>query len=202
MGISSRCTISKELFPGIARKRPRTPLSDLQGVNTINEKSQRDTYGVGWNSRMGVRPSRLSSHSSFLDKDGIFVNSTNSKLLERAHGILITVLFPQHLLEVKSLKHLTNVTLHDRITKSLLHLHKKKKPPSISAQFQASLTKLMETLGQAEPYFVKCIRSNADKEDRFRWHLKSHFNRLVRTERSTLIHMYRQYKDLRLQLVC
>uniref|UniRef100_A0A8C9NRK2 Myosin IXA n=1 Tax=Serinus canaria TaxID=9135 RepID=A0A8C9NRK2_SERCA len=68
-----------------------------------------------------------------------------------------------HLLDVKSLKHLTNLTLHDRITKSLLHLHKKKKPPSISAQFQASLNKLMETLGQAEPYFVKCIRSNAEK---------------------------------------
>uniref|UniRef100_A0A671V6X6 Myosin IXA n=1 Tax=Sparus aurata TaxID=8175 RepID=A0A671V6X6_SPAAU len=56
-----------------------------------------------------------------------------------------------------------NLTLHDRITKSLLHLHKKKKPPSISAQFQASLNKLMETLGQSEPYFVKCIRSNAEK---------------------------------------
>ncbi|TKC47048.1 hypothetical protein EI555_016031, partial [Monodon monoceros] len=27
----------------------------------------------------------------------------------------------------------------------------------------ASLSKLMETLGQAEPYFVKCIRSNAEK---------------------------------------
>uniref|UniRef100_A0A8C2R770 Myosin IXA n=1 Tax=Capra hircus TaxID=9925 RepID=A0A8C2R770_CAPHI len=70
---------------------------------------------------------------------------------------------PWHLLEVKSLKHLTRLTLQDRITKSLLHLHKKKKPPSISAQFQASLSKLMETLGQAEPYFVKCIRSNAEK---------------------------------------
>lgn len=40
------------------------------------------------------------------------------------------------MLDVKSLKHLTNLTLHDHITKSLLHLHKKKKPPSISAQFQ------------------------------------------------------------------
>lgn len=47
--------------------------------------------------------------------------------------------FPQHMLDVKSLKHLTNLTLHDRITKSLLHLHKKKKPPSISAQFQVIL---------------------------------------------------------------
>uniref|UniRef100_A0A8K9UPS2 Myosin IXA n=1 Tax=Oncorhynchus mykiss TaxID=8022 RepID=A0A8K9UPS2_ONCMY len=71
--------------------------------------------------------------------------------------------FFRHLLDVKSLKYLSNLTLHDRITKSLLHLHKKKKPPSISAQFQASLNKLMETLGQSEPYFVKCIRSNAEK---------------------------------------
>ncbi|XP_044294830.1 unconventional myosin-IXa isoform X3 [Varanus komodoensis] len=165
--ILQRC---KEEKYSIARKHPRTPLSDLQGVNTINEKTQRDTYGVGWNSRMAMRQNRLSSHSSFLDKDGIFVNSTNSKLLERAHGILMRNKnvkakpnLPKHLLEVKSLKHLTNLTLHDRITKSLLHLHKKKKPPSISAQFQASLTKLMETLGQSEPYFVKCIRSNAEK---------------------------------------
>uniref|UniRef100_A0A3Q1BCT0 Myosin IXA n=1 Tax=Amphiprion ocellaris TaxID=80972 RepID=A0A3Q1BCT0_AMPOC len=70
---------------------------------------------------------------------------------------------PKHLLDVKSLRYLSSVTLHDRITKSLLHLHKKKKPPSISAQFQASLNKLMETLDQSEPYFVKCIRSNAEK---------------------------------------
>uniref|UniRef100_A0A452IA58 Uncharacterized protein n=1 Tax=Gopherus agassizii TaxID=38772 RepID=A0A452IA58_9SAUR len=165
--ILQRC---KEEKYSITRKSPRTPLSDLQGVNTINEKTQRDTYGVGWTGRMGIRQGRLSSPSSFLDKDGIFVNSTNSKLLERAHGILMRNKnfkakpnLPKHLLEVKSLKHLTNLTLHDRITKSLLHLHKKKKPPSISAQFQASLNKLMETLGQAEPYFVKCIRSNAEK---------------------------------------
>uniref|UniRef100_A0A671LKA8 Unconventional myosin-IXb-like n=1 Tax=Sinocyclocheilus anshuiensis TaxID=1608454 RepID=A0A671LKA8_9TELE len=43
---------------------------------------------------------------------------------------------------------------------SLLHLHTKKKPPSISAQFQASLSKLLETLRKAEPFFVRCIRSN------------------------------------------
>lgn len=33
----------------------------------------------------------------------------------------------------------------------------------MSPLLQASLNKLMETLGQAEPYFVKCIRSNAEK---------------------------------------
>ncbi|XP_061856436.1 unconventional myosin-IXa isoform X3 [Colius striatus] len=165
--ILQRC---KEEKYSIARKSPRTPLSDLQGVNTINERTQRDAYAVGWNGRMGMRHSRLASTGAFLDKDGIFISSTNSKLLERAHGILMRnknfkakPSLPKHMLDVKSLKHLTNLTLHDRITKSLLHLHKKKKPPSISAQFQASLNKLMETLGQAEPYFVKCIRSNAEK---------------------------------------
>ncbi|XP_056355533.1 unconventional myosin-IXa isoform X3 [Oenanthe melanoleuca] len=165
--ILQRC---KEEKYSITRKSPRTPLSDLQGVNTINERSPRDAFAVGWNGRMGMRHNRLTSPGTFLDKDGIFVSTSNSKLLERAHGILMRnknfkakPSLPKHLLDVKSLKHLTNLTLHDRITKSLLHLHKKKKPPSISAQFQASLNKLMETLDQAEPYFVKCIRSNAEK---------------------------------------
>ncbi|KAM8973992.1 unconventional myosin-IXa isoform 2-T2 [Pelodytes ibericus] len=156
----------------IPRRTPRTPLSDLQGSNTIQERSPRE---LSWTTR---RQSRLSSSTSYLEGGGIFISSpgsnlnssTDSKLLERAHEILMRnkntkskPTLPKHLLDVKSLKHLSNLTLHDRITKSLLHLHKKKKPPSISAQFQASLNKLMETLGQAEPYFVKCIRSNAEK---------------------------------------
>uniref|UniRef100_A0A4W3H8E9 Myosin IXB n=1 Tax=Callorhinchus milii TaxID=7868 RepID=A0A4W3H8E9_CALMI len=68
-----------------------------------------------------------------------------------------------NLMDSSSLKHIVRMTLYDRTTKSLLHLHKKKKPPSISAQFQASLNKLMETLGKAEPFFIRCIRSNAKK---------------------------------------
>ncbi|XP_068168168.1 unconventional myosin-IXAa-like isoform X4 [Antennarius striatus] len=164
--ILQRCKDEKY---SITRKNPRTPLSDLQGTNALNEKA-RDGYGVGCNGRSS-RSSRLTSTGSpALEEDGIFLNSTSSKLLERAQGILLRnktckskPTLPKHLLDVKSLRHLSSVTLHDRITKSLLHLHKKKKPPSISAQFQASLNKLMETLDQSEPYFVKCIRSNAEK---------------------------------------
>ncbi|KAL1248056.1 hypothetical protein QQF64_023432, partial [Cirrhinus molitorella] len=140
----------------ISRRNPRTPLSDLQGTNTLGDKISR-------------RCERVSSFSSH-EEEGIFVNSMNNKLLERAQGILMRnknykakPSLPKHLLDVKSLKYLSCLTLHDRITKSLLHLHKKKKPPSISAQFNVSLNKLMETLGQSEPYFVKCIRSNAEK---------------------------------------
>ncbi|KAA8590309.1 hypothetical protein FQN60_014243, partial [Etheostoma spectabile] len=150
--ILQRCKDEKY---SITRKNPRTPL---------------DGYGVGCNGRSS-RSGRVSStESPALEEDGIFLNSTSSKLLERAQGILLRnknvkskPSLPKHLLDVKSLRYLSSVTLHDRITKSLLHLHKKKKPPSISAQFQASLNKLMETLDQSEPYFVKCIRSNAEK---------------------------------------
>ncbi|XP_028440622.1 unconventional myosin-IXa isoform X1 [Perca flavescens] len=165
--ILQRCKDEKY---SITRKNPRTPLSDLQGTNALNEKASWDGFGVGCNGRSS-RSGRVSSTGSpALEEDGIFLNSTSSKLLERAQGILLRnknvkskPSLPKHLLDVKSLRYLSSVTLHDRITKSLLHLHKKKKPPSISAQFQASLNKLMETLDQSEPYFVKCIRSNAEK---------------------------------------
>nr|XP_029541572.1 unconventional myosin-IXAa-like [Oncorhynchus nerka] len=162
--ILQRCKDEKY---NITRKNPRTPLSDLQGSNTLMEKPTRDGYGVGCNGRRS-RQGGLSSGAEFAD--GIFFNSTGSKLLERAQSILMRnknykskPSLPKHLLDVKSLRYLSSVTLHDRITKSLLLLHKKKKTPSISAQFQASLNKLMETLGQSEPYFVKCVRSNAEK---------------------------------------
>ncbi|XP_039666987.1 unconventional myosin-IXb isoform X2 [Perca fluviatilis] len=72
---------------------------------------------------------------------------------------------PKRLLDSRSLKFIVSLTLHDRTTKSLLHVHKKKKPPSISAQFQTSLTKLLETLNRAEPFFIRCIRSNAEKKE-------------------------------------
>ncbi|XP_078740398.1 unconventional myosin-IXa-like isoform X6 [Lampetra fluviatilis] len=100
----------------------------------------------------------------------LFGFPAHSKLLERVSGILTKgknvksrQSIPKHLLDVNSLKHIVNLTLHDRTTKSLLHLNKKKKPPSISAQFQTSLNKLMETLDHADPFFIRCIRSNADK---------------------------------------
>lgn len=33
----------------------------------------------------------------------------------------------------------------------------------VTVSFQASLNKLLETLGRAEPFFIRCIRSNAEK---------------------------------------
>ncbi|KAJ8029411.1 Unconventional myosin-IXa [Holothuria leucospilota] len=39
-----------------------------------------------------------------------------------------------------------------------------KKTQTVSIQFQNSLNRLMETLNQANPFFVRCIKSNSEKE--------------------------------------
>uniref|UniRef100_A0A3P9LL37 Myosin IXAa n=1 Tax=Oryzias latipes TaxID=8090 RepID=A0A3P9LL37_ORYLA len=162
--ILQRC---KEEKHSTNRKSPWMRQSDNQGINSTMENP---FQGPGWKGRTGRQNCSGPNSSTAEEEEGLFLSSVSSKLLERAHDILMRNKnykskpnLPKHLLNVKSLKYLSKLTLHDRITKSLLHLHKKKKPPSISAQFQASLNKLMETLGQSEPYFVKCIRSNADK---------------------------------------
>ncbi|XP_064353440.1 unconventional myosin-IXb isoform X7 [Dromaius novaehollandiae] len=92
-------------------------------------------------------------------------NTPVEKVYRKSRGIKQKQITPKNLLDSKSLKLIVSMTLHDRTTKSLLHLHKKKKPPSISAQFQTSLSKLLETLGKAEPFFIRCIRSNAEKKE-------------------------------------
>ncbi|XP_055305259.1 unconventional myosin-IXa-like isoform X2 [Sitodiplosis mosellana] len=39
----------------------------------------------------------------------------------------------------------------------------RKQPLTVTAQFQNSLTALMDTLNQANPFFIRCIKSNSDK---------------------------------------
>ncbi|NXC18038.1 MYO9B protein, partial [Corythaeola cristata] len=146
---------------GVVRQGPRVPLGELQRSNTPVEKVYRDMHeqiiasikGLPW---QGDDPCKLLR--------------SLSRLQHRSHsmksrGVKQKQIIPKNLLDSKSLKLIVSMTLHDRTTKSLLHLHKKKKPPSISAQFQTSLNKLLETLGKAEPFFIRCIRSNAEKKE-------------------------------------
>uniref|UniRef100_A0AAZ3PF05 Myosin IXb n=1 Tax=Oncorhynchus tshawytscha TaxID=74940 RepID=A0AAZ3PF05_ONCTS len=65
-----------------------------------------------------------------------------------------------NLMNSRSLKHIVGLTRHDLTPRSLLHPHPRNQPSSISAQFQASLNQLLETVGRAEPFFIHCIRSN------------------------------------------
>ncbi|XP_050789948.1 unconventional myosin-IXb isoform X5 [Gopherus flavomarginatus] len=149
---------------GVVRHGPRVPLGELQRANTPVEKVYRDLHdqiiksikGLPW---QGEDPCRLLRSLSRLQQPHVhFLKSRGTKQKQ---------IIPKNLLDSKSLKLIVSMTLHDRTTKSLLHLHKKKKPPSISAQFQNSLNKLLETLGKAEPFFIRCIRSNAEKRELF-----------------------------------
>ncbi|XP_045429536.1 unconventional myosin-IXb isoform X4 [Pipistrellus kuhlii] len=142
---------------------PRSHLGELQrGAVTPSEKLYRDLHdqiiktikGLPW---QGEDPRRLLQSLSRLQKPRTFIL--------KSKGTKQKQIIPKNLLDSKSLKLIISMTLHDRTTKSLLHLHKKKKPPSISAQFQTSLSKLLEALGKAEPFFIRCIRSNAEKKE-------------------------------------
>ncbi|XP_030878243.1 unconventional myosin-IXb-like isoform X3 [Leptonychotes weddellii] len=114
-------------------------LGELQrGTSTPSEKLYRDLHdqiiktikGLPW---QGEDPRRLLQSLSRLQKPRTFI--------PKSKGIKQKQLIPKNLLDSKSLKLIISMTLHDRTTKSLLHLHKKKKPPSISAQFQVGSPK-------------------------------------------------------------
>ncbi|XP_061883744.1 si:zfos-588f8.1 isoform X7 [Entelurus aequoreus] len=142
---------------GVVRPVSRTPLGELQRANAPVE-------------RMYKRVSMLDFYFDHSEErpleafEDIFASYESKK---KHKGAKQKQIIPKNLLDSRSLKFIVSLTLHDRTTKSLLHLHKKKKPPSISAQFQTSLTKLLETLNRAEPFFIRCIRSNADKKEMF-----------------------------------
>ncbi|KAM9243771.1 unconventional myosin-IXb isoform 1-T1 [Dugong dugon] len=138
--------------PGEPQRTASTPSEKL--YRDLHDQIIRTIKGLPW---QGEDPRRLLQSLSRLQKPPAFIL--------KSKGIKQKQIIPKNLLDSKSLKLIISMTLHDRTTKSLLHLHKKKKPPSISAQFQTSLNKLLEALGKAEPFFIRCIRSNAEKKE-------------------------------------
>ncbi|OBS58360.1 hypothetical protein A6R68_10489 [Neotoma lepida] len=158
-----RAERAEKAAAGISSPGTRSHTEELpRGASTPSEKQYRDIHdqiikslkGLPW---QGGDPRRLLQSLSRLQKPRTF--------FLKSKGIKQKQIIPKNLLDSKSLRLIIGMTLHDRTTKSLLHLHKKKKPPSISAQFQTSLNKLLEALGKAEPFFIRCIRSNAEKKE-------------------------------------
>ncbi|XP_050441866.1 unconventional myosin-IXAb-like isoform X2 [Adelges cooleyi] len=65
----------------------------------------------------------------------------------------------------KGLKNLQSVkTLAGRIqVQGTISSKARKQPLTVTAQFQMSLNSLMDTLNQANPFFIRCIKSNSNK---------------------------------------
>ncbi|BFY98087.1 hypothetical protein BsWGS_01126 [Bradybaena similaris] len=61
--------------------------------------------------------------------------------------------------DIKALKAIANRTMGSTARGT----GNKKQPPTVGAQFQWSLARLMTTLNQANPYFIRCIKSNKEK---------------------------------------
>uniref|UniRef100_A0AAY5KS45 Myosin IXB n=1 Tax=Esox lucius TaxID=8010 RepID=A0AAY5KS45_ESOLU len=147
---------------GVQRPTSRTPLGELQRSNTPVEKMYRDMHAQIISS---IKDLQLDGEDprKLLQSWGRLRFPRH--LLQKSKNAKHKQIIPKSLLDSRSLKYIVGRTLHDRTGKSLLHLNKKKKTPSISAQFQTSLTKLLETLGGAEPFFIRCIRSNSEKKE-------------------------------------
>uniref|UniRef100_UPI0037E7631F unconventional myosin-IXb isoform X3 n=1 Tax=Semicossyphus pulcher TaxID=241346 RepID=UPI0037E7631F len=149
---------------GVVRPVSRTPLGELQRSNAPIDRMYKDMHAEIISSIKNLQldgedPRKLlQSWGRLRFPRHVLQKNKNTKQRQ---------VIPKSLLDSRSLKFIVGLTLHDRTTKSLLHLHKKKKPPSISAQFQTSLTKLLETLNRAEPFFIRCIRSNAQKKEMY-----------------------------------
>ncbi|XP_078730662.1 unconventional myosin-IXb-like [Lampetra fluviatilis] len=110
-----------------------------------------------------------------VSRDDIFACAASTRLRERTNSMFCRknnskpkINLPKHLVDIRSLQHVVRLSQHERPAHALLQPHPKKRPPSISAQFQASLNKLLDTLNQALPYFIRCLRSN-DRKDPMRF---------------------------------
>ncbi|KAF1383643.1 hypothetical protein PFLUV_G00133990 [Perca fluviatilis] len=94
--------------------------------------------------------------------EDIFVNYENRK---KSRAGRQKQLIPKNLMDLHSLRHIVALAAHDRTSKFIFHPHRQTKPPTVSTQFQASLRKLIETIENAEPFFIFCLRSNAEKKE-------------------------------------
>ncbi|TRZ03312.1 hypothetical protein DNTS_027479, partial [Danionella cerebrum] len=147
---------------GVVRPNSRVPLGELQRSNLPIERMYRHSPMLDFSfDHSEERPLEafediFASFESKKDMHAQIINSIKDlqldgedprkllqswgrlrfprHVLQKSKSSKSKQLIPKNLLDSRSLKFI--VGLHDRTTKSLLHLHKKKRPPSISAQFQ------------------------------------------------------------------
>uniref|UniRef100_A0A8C3G8A9 Myosin IXb n=1 Tax=Cyclopterus lumpus TaxID=8103 RepID=A0A8C3G8A9_CYCLU len=86
-------------------------------------------------------------------------------LWEPESSLTLLCRLKQNLMDLQSLRHIVGLAAHDRTSKFIFHPHRRTKPPTVGTQFQTSLGKLMETIEKAEPFFIFCVRSNAEKKE-------------------------------------
>ncbi|XP_029309777.1 unconventional myosin-IXb isoform X2 [Cottoperca gobio] len=138
-----------------ARKNSRKTLREMKQHNSTMNRLSSDSLTLDFSF------DRSDEHPLDVFED-IFVDYEKRK---KSRGNRHKQLIPKNLMDLHSLRHIVGLAAHDRTSKFIFHPHRKTKPPTASAQFQASLGKLMETIEKAEPFFIFCVRSNAEKKE-------------------------------------
>ncbi|XP_055644100.1 unconventional myosin-IXa-like isoform X4 [Toxorhynchites rutilus septentrionalis] len=64
---------------------------------------------------------------------------------------------------LKNLQSVKTLSAGQNLTNNQTAIKTRKQPLTVTAQFQNSLIALMETLNQANPFFIRCIKSNPNK---------------------------------------
>ncbi|XP_047532847.1 unconventional myosin-IXAa-like isoform X1 [Vanessa atalanta] len=138
-------------------------ISQLVTVSSINLAINRIAAGrarADSKQRVAGKPYRLAeTRTRRLERDERF---DDADVLQRASLIVMkNKSFRPRERAKKGLKNLQSVkTLAGR---TAAPAGKRKQPLTVAAQFQHSLAALMETLNQANPFFIRCIKSNSDK---------------------------------------
>ncbi|KOC69554.1 Unconventional myosin-IXa [Habropoda laboriosa] len=164
---------------------PTTTLSSIQLENNDNVNNNRLSWPQFRNINQTQHPSNVTTMKGYLIRGREDQPHSNNKLRRDTHTPLERVL-PKDEANVmeranqivmknksfrprergkKGLKNLQTVkTLAGRTQSYGTGPGKaRKQPMTVSAQFQQSLHSLMDTLNQANPFFIRCIKSNANK---------------------------------------
>ncbi|XP_054482584.1 unconventional myosin-IXb isoform X2 [Anoplopoma fimbria] len=151
------------VFRKLGRQRAESLSARQDSRITLKEMKLRSTMDRLSSNSLSLDFSFDRSDENPLDVfEDIFVNYEKRKT---NRGSRQKQLIPKNLMDLQSLRHIVGLAAHDRTSKFIFHPHRRTKPPTVGAQFQASLGKLMESIEKAEPLFVFCVRSNAEKKE-------------------------------------
>ncbi|XP_069013900.1 unconventional myosin-IXb isoform X2 [Embiotoca jacksoni] len=152
------------IFKSMGRQRAEMMAAKRSSFKSLKEMKQRSSpLGKLSSTSLTLDFSFDRSDEHPLDVfEDIFANYEQTK---KSRGGRQKQLIPKNLMDLRSLQHIVGLMAHDRTSKSIFHPHRTSKPPTVSAQFQASLRKLMETIEKSEPFFIFCVCSNAEKKE-------------------------------------
>ncbi|KAJ0175182.1 hypothetical protein K1T71_009323 [Dendrolimus kikuchii] len=145
----------------IIRTPHRATSKAREAPSRVNSECKKDPGGTRVGARGGkhYRIAETRTRRQDRERDGTF---DDTDVLHRASQIVMkNKSFRPRERAKKGLKNLQSVkTLAGR---TAAPTGKRKLPQTVAAQFQHSLAALMETLNQANPFFIRCIKSNSDK---------------------------------------